>query len=127
LGTKIHKFTSTPPGFTASTWNVAFGDQPVGTGSAVKTVSIQNAGVAALSVSAVTLTGATPGDFAITSNSCVGASLPRNGACSIGVAFAPQLAGQRTAWLSFTDSSPGSPHRVSLAGSGVAGTAVVVG
>jgi hypothetical protein len=96
--------------------SLAFGSQPVGTTSAGGTATLDNAGTGALSISGVTITGANPGDFA-QANNC-GSSLAAGSTCTFSITFQPTASGSRSALLSVTDNSGGSPQTVSLAGTG---------
>jgi hypothetical protein len=83
-------------------------------------VTVLNAGTAPLQISGV----ATTGDFAETNN-CVG-TLPAGGqACTISVSYTPTVLAPETELLTITDSAAGSPHLVSLTGTGVTGLAEV--
>lgn len=93
--------------------NMGFGDQVVGTASAVQTATLSNTGNAPLLISSITATG----DFAQTNN--CGASLQAVTHCSISVAFTPATTGARTGVLTVVSNSPTGPLTVSLAGNGV--------
>jgi hypothetical protein len=69
-----------------------------------------------LSVTAAAIVGANAGDFHITANSC--SSVATGATCSITVNFTPTAGGTRTASLAITNTASGSPHLVSLTGSG---------
>jgi|HubBroStandDraft_2_1064218.scaffolds.fasta_scaffold00573_10 hypothetical protein len=88
-------------------------------------ITVTNAGSASVSFSSIAIGGADPGDFAIQTNTC-GAAVAANSNCVVGVTFTPQAVGVRSATLSFTDSSAGSPQTVGLAGHGVAEPSSVV-
>jgi len=97
---------------------IGFGNQIVGTSSALQMVSLTNTGTAALTVSSIAITGANSGDFSET-NTC-GASVSAGANCSISVAFKPTATGSRAASVTITDNAAGSPQSVSLTGTGVA-------
>jgi trimeric autotransporter adhesin len=101
------------PAMTLSTPTLAFGNQLVGTSSAMQTVTVTNTGSANL-----TVTGATSSDavFAVT-NGCMAAVAP-SGTCLIDVAFKPTAAGGKTG--SLTISGSGLTGTVALTGTGVA-------
>jgi Beta-propeller repeat len=85
----------------------------VGTTSAPLGTTIYDLGTDALTVSNV----AASGDFAVKSNSC--GTVPSSGGnCAIQVTFTPTAMGTRNGTLTITDSSAGSPHRVTLTGLG---------
>jgi hypothetical protein len=96
--------------------SLAFASQPVGTTSVAGTATLDNAGTGALSISGVTITGSNPGDFA-QANNC-GSSLAAGSTCTFSITFTPTASGSRSALLSVTDNSGGSPQTVSLAGTG---------
>jgi hypothetical protein len=77
---------------------------------------LTNIGNAALSISKVALTGATPGDFPQTNN--CGASVAAGAKCTISVTFKPTANGLRSAAVHLTDNAVGSPQVVSLSGTG---------
>lgn len=96
---------------------VSFGNVPVGSVGPAQTVSLSNAGSAALAISFITLSGTNASDFSIAS-SC-GTTLAVNASCSVSLVFSPVASGARTAVLSFSDSVASSPQTVSLSGTGV--------
>ncbi|HEU4324766.1 MAG TPA: choice-of-anchor D domain-containing protein [Roseiflexaceae bacterium] len=99
-----------------------FGNQRVGTTSAVQIITLTNSGQATLTVTGIQATG----DFAVVPGS--GASpcpigvpsfgLPAGQSCTIGVSFTPSAPGARTGALSIVSNAPGSPHTASLTGFG---------
>jgi Bacterial Ig-like domain (group 3)/Pro-kumamolisin, activation domain len=102
----------------------AFGDYTVGVPSAQHYFQVYNAGDSPAAFAGVTITGANPADFAITSNSCptAGASLAPAASCYVYVYFTPSAAGLRSAALTFTDAATGSPQSIGLAGVGLTAT-----
>lgn len=96
--------------------SLSFGAVKVGTTSAAKNVTVTNNLTTSLSIAAIGLKGANPGDFA-QSNTC-GSSLAAGAKCTITVTFSPTITGIRSATLSITDDAGTSPQTVSLAGSG---------
>jgi hypothetical protein len=98
---------------------LTFDAEPVGTASASQSVTLTNKGTAALANIAISIAGASPGDFSQTNN--CGASLAVNASCSIAVVFKPTASGLRTALVGVADNAAGSPQTVPLAGTG-AGT-----
>jgi len=103
----------THPDVTFSGNHLEFGNQSVGTTSAARTVTLTNIGSAPLNILAI----ATSGDFA-SSNACP-TSLAPSGSCTISVTFTPTAPYTRTGTLTITDNAPGSPHVVTLSGTGV--------
>ncbi len=98
--------------------SVTFAAQAVGTTSSSQGVTLTNTGNATLSLSGISIAGGNAADFAQTNN--CGSSLAPSANCSIGVTFTPSSSGNRSANLSINDSASGSPHSVSLSGSGLA-------
>ena len=101
---------------TVSPAALTFATQNTGTASAAQSVTVQNTGNEALTISSIALGGADRGDFAET-NTCP-ASLAVNGTCSISVTFKPAATGTREASLAISDNATGSPQAVSLTGTG---------
>ncbi len=97
--------------------SVSFGSQNVKTTSAPQTITLSNAGSAALSITGIAITGANTADFAQT-NTC-GTSLAAGSSCTFSVTFTPQAAGARSASLVVTDNATGSPQSAALSGNGV--------
>jgi hypothetical protein len=96
---------------------VAFGSVAVGVTSSPIPVVLTNSGTTAVTVSAVAITGADKGDFAIQSNGCTTIA-GAGGTCTITLTFTPAATGARSASLSVTDTDPGSPQTDSLTGTG---------
>src|SRR5258708_30840079 len=78
---------------TASTLQLSFADQSVGTVSSPQTVTLSATGTTASPIESIT----TSGDFSQT-NTCA-KSLAPNTSCSVAVAFAPTATGTRTGKL----------------------------
>ncbi len=91
----------------------AFANQGVSTTSAAKTVTLSNAGYATLTLGGVEVSG----DFSQT-NDC-GSSLAPGAACSLRIFFSPTTLGPRSGRISITSDASGSPHTVSLSGTGI--------
>jgi hypothetical protein len=91
---------------------LTFTGQLVGSSSSAQTVKLENSGGTAMTITSI----AASGDFA-QSNTC-GTSVAAAGNCTISVTFNPTASGARTGTLTITDNAPGSPHTVSLAGTG---------
>src|SRR3990172_8603080 len=96
-----------------------FGRQDVGSASPAQALTVSNSGEGTLSIASVGLTGANPGDFNITGDTCSGAALASGDTCTIAVRFAPTVAGDLTARVTITDDATGSPHRIPVRGTGV--------
>jgi len=110
--------TPTPtPSTRLSVSSLVFGSQLIGTTSEGQTVTLSNSGTATLNISSISA-----GTDFVATNNC-GTSVVSGGNCIIGVYFIPTAAGARSGTLSVADNAPGSPHTVSLSGTGLAGTA----
>jgi hypothetical protein len=91
---------------------LSFPSEPLNTTASTQTVSMSNSGVDASTITTITASG----DFTQV-NTC-GTTLAAGATCTITVAFTPTLNGTRTGTLSVVDNSAGSPHTVSLTGTG---------
>ena len=111
----------TPPVVGVAPSSLAFGNQTAGTISPTRAVTITNSGQAPATLSAIALGGADAGQYAL-SHTCgpLPAQLPGGGQCTASVAFAPAATGAKTATLSVAHNAAGSPHTVSLDGTGTA-------
>ena len=112
---------------TVAPTSLAFGNQPVNTTSAAKSVVITNTGNANVSVPSIVV----PPGYAETDNcKSAGVLVPPNGSgqnnCTINVTFTPTSATGFTGNLTITDSAAGSPHTVALTGTGTASSVTLV-
>lgn len=105
-----------------SATSLGFGTVLVNGSSAAQTVTLANAGTAALTYAVPTVSG----PFAITANTCTGGSLaapvpPAASSCTVTVVFKPIATGAATGTLSFgatNDAAAANPLVVSLGGTG---------
>src|SRR5205814_1686907 len=97
-----------------------FGNHTPEPTSAAQTITLSNAGSAALSITSIAATGTNASDFQQT-NTC-GTSLAAAASCTNSVTFTPSVVGARSASITFADSAACSPHTAALteAGLGVA-------
>ncbi len=103
-----------------STSSLDFGRLGLGVTSPTLVVTVTSTGTMPVYFTASTLSGASPGDFAIVSDGCrVAAQLLKGGTCQVSLTFTPTQTGVRSATLAINDSAPGAPHMVSLGGTGV--------
>jgi len=93
-----------------------FGNQPVGTTSLPKTITLSNKGHMTVSITSIVSTGLNASDFSLT-NTC-GTSVAPGVSCFIKVKFKPKATGKRSAAVAVTDNGGGSPQKVSLTGAG---------
>jgi P pilus assembly chaperone PapD len=97
---------------------LGFGSQTVGTPGDSQSLTLANTGTAPLTITGINVTGGGRGEFAVVADS--GERLLAPGASrTLSLRFTPQAAGNRSASLVVTDNAAGSPHAVSLTGSGV--------
>jgi len=108
------------PGATLTS-TLAFPSTTVSKTSAAMAATLKNSGNATLTINSITLGGANPSDFAITTgaNAC-GTTLAASASCSIYVTFTPASATSFTAKLSVADNVSGSPQSATLTGTGTA-------
>lgn len=99
---------------------LVFSNQTIHTASATQTVILTNSGSDTLIVSKISAAG----DFAETDN-CVGGLPPRT-SCTIGVSFTPGSTGARSGSITVIDNAPGGPQTISLTGTGVLSSAVLM-
>ncbi|RZJ34140.1 MAG: choice-of-anchor D domain-containing protein [Flavobacterium sp.] len=101
-----------------------FGITPVFGGTVTKTYTIQNTGTAALTIGAISFSGADAADFTVTAlpSSPVAAS----GSTTFTVTFDPSAAGARNAMISIVNSdSDENPYTFSITGTGSVDTAAM--
>jgi hypothetical protein len=91
-----------------------FGTQTVATTTPPQFAYVTNIGTAALAVANVTVSG----DFSGVNN--CGSTLAIGANCAVAISFTPTVAGSRTGTLSIVDDASGSPHTLSLTGTGQA-------
>jgi chitodextrinase len=104
------------PVVTLSRTSVNFGSQATGGTSPTQPTTVTNTGVAVLTISGITVSGANSGDF-VQMNNC-GTSLAPNAACTINAAFAPQTTGVRNASIVISDNAAPGQQTISLTGTG---------
>ena len=121
----------TAPAISLNPTSLVFGDQLVGTTSAVLQVSggtgtvnqitIGNPGTAALVIDSISVVGSNAVDFVVTNfGGCVGAAIAPGGTCSVTVAAAPVDSGLLTAAVRIISNAGSGTNDVPVLGSGVA-------
>ncbi len=105
------------PAVSLSATSIAFPNQQTSVASAPMTITLTNTGTAPLSVSSFTFSGVNPTDFSTTT--APAPSIPVNGTLIISVVFTPSLSGFRSATLLINDNAPGTPHSITLSGTGI--------
>jgi hypothetical protein len=121
--------TSGAPAVTFSPTSLTFGSTVVGQTSQCSgspCVTLTNTGTANLVINqnGVTITGTNSTDYTFTgSNTCNSGTgtttIATGNSCAITIQFTPSAAGTRTATISVADNASGSPHTVSVTGTGV--------
>ncbi len=109
-GTGVRSVVSVAP------TSLAFGNQPRGTTSTTKAVTISNGGTVILPILSISITGTNPGQFS-QNNTCP-AELPAAGQCVVSVAFKPTSKGAKTANLTIAPGGGAAKKAVSLSGNG---------
>lgn len=111
------------PAATISPTTLSFGSIAVGGSSGNQTITLGNAGSAALSITAITVSGSS---FAVAGGTCAaGGSVAAAGSCTMLVVFRPQAAGALSGSLGVTHNATGSPSTVSLSGTGTTAAATI--
>lgn len=100
--------------------SLTFSDQVVNTVSPPSSITLTNSGTASLSISSI----AASSSFAQTNN--CGVSVAAGAACTIDVSFTPTASGPQTGTITVADNASGSPQTVSLTGTGISASAVIL-
>jgi len=99
--------------------NLTFSSQSLGSPSSPQASTLTNiAKQGPLNSSNTQITGANPADFELTTT-CPGVLAPA-AQCQVNTVFKPTAAGVRTATVTITDGAVGSPHTITVSGTGVA-------
>jgi len=100
------------PAVAMGPYSLQFAPQVVNTTSALQTIVLRNMGSAALTIGSKTVSG----DFAETDD--CGGTVAEASFCTFNVTFTPTALGTRMGTLTLVDDAPGSPHVVTLTGTG---------
>ena len=100
------------PAMSLAPISLIFASQNIGAPSVGQAVTLSNSGTGPLSIAGIS----TNGDFAQTNN--CGASIAVGANCAIALTFIPTATGTRIGTLSIASNAAGSPHSVSLNGTG---------
>jgi hypothetical protein len=99
-----------------------FGNQIVGSASGALTETLTNTATFEMIISSIAIApagaGANAGEFNQTGTTC-GASLAAGADCTVSLSFTPGQTGPRTAVLTITDDTAGSPQSIGLNGVGL--------
>ncbi|MET0266517.1 MAG: choice-of-anchor D domain-containing protein [Duganella sp.] len=98
---------------------IAFANTQVGASAAVRTITLNNAGSAALRIATLTLGGSNPGDFVLGGTCAANATIGAGASCTLTTTLRPTAAGARSASL-LVVTDTGAQFTVALSGTGVA-------
>jgi hypothetical protein len=104
--------TPAGPAVSLSAPSLTFLGWPQATSSSAQTITLTNSGNASLTISSITVSG----NFARSTN--CGTTLGAGANCAVSVTFTPTTTGVRSGTLSIASNASGSPHDVSLGGTG---------
>ena len=90
----------------ADATTLAFGNQPLASASAARTVTLSNTGTAPLNFSSIGVTGANAADFTRGGTCAAGTSLAVGATCTVTATFAPAATGSRAATLAVAAIAP---------------------
>jgi Beta-propeller repeat len=110
-----------------SNTSLSFGNQPQGSISPAKAVTLFNQGNQPLTVTNVTPTGPDANQFGLQSNICDSNSIAGGASCTINVVFAPLAIGSYQAEIDIIDNSGGlsaAKQVIALSGTGVAASPI---
>lgn len=98
---------------------LAFEDSVATVAGPTLPIGLSNLGTGPVSVTSVSKSGTDAGDFAITSDTCTGATMPAGASCSISVRFSPTDVDERTATVTIVGPGAVGSRTVSLTGTGL--------
>ena len=112
-----------PDSLLLSSGSFVFGNQIVGTASSALTETLTNTATVDVAISSIAITmlnppQSNPGEFTQSSTTC-GSTLAAGATCAINLIFTPAQTGYRTAILTITDDTAGSPQSAGLTGVGL--------
>jgi hypothetical protein len=110
-----------------STSSLSFGNQPQGSISPAKAVTLFNQGNQPLTVTNVAPTGPDANQFALQANNCDSQPIAGGASCTLNVVFAPQAIGPYQAEIDILDNSGGlsaAKQVIALSGTGVAASPI---
>jgi Cep192 domain 4/Subtilase family len=99
--------------------SVFFGNQPAGSNSPSRDVTLSSTGTTSLTINNYSISGGNAGDFNIQSTTC-GGSLAAADSCTFSVRFNPTVTGPRKTYLVISDNSAAATHKTLLTGVGTA-------
>jgi hypothetical protein len=97
--------------------SLTFGTYSPGQTSPAQTITITNVWTTPVTISGMSFSGSTPGDFPISNQTCLTA-LAASASCTFAISFAPSVVASQTATLTISDDEPGGPDTVTAQGDG---------
>ena len=113
FGFKEGRATVGQPIIQLSPSSIDFGSVQQGSSSPIRTILVANVGTAPLTISRISVGGASGNEFSQTNN-C--SSIGAGGSCTISVTFKPTSTGSKSASISLVHNASGSPANVSFSG-----------
>lgn len=114
------------PAASLSTTTLAFADTVVDTVSPTKSVTLTNTGTGPLTVNNTSLFGLQASNFLKSVDTCTaGLVLAPSEGCAVVLQLRPTSRGLKSATMRFNTNAPGSPHDVTVSGTGIAPVAGV--
>jgi len=107
------------PGVTLAPTTLAFGNQTTGVTSTARTATLTNSGSGALTLASI----AASSGFGVVHN--CGTSVAAGASCTLSVVFTPTGVGAATGSVSIASNAAGSPHALTLSGTGVVASPVL--
>jgi len=90
----------------------------IGQKSPSQSFTLTNFGTAAITITSILVTGPNGPDFSKNLSNKCGKSLAAGASCTVSTKFAPSTDLPEMAFITITDSAPGSPHNIRLLGTG---------
>lgn len=108
-----------PPAVNITPASLDFGNQVAGRASKPKRLTVTNTGGKALYINSVVLGGDNQQDFALSQDTCTGATIGPQKSYVVDIIFTPYAIEKRKATVTFTDNAPDSPQNVRVSGDGI--------
>lgn len=103
---------------TVAPLSIDFGAAGIGSATAVQTVHVTSNGTAGVTLSALSIDGANPGEFAIVSETCPIGALAPEATCDVTLKATPTMSGGRTGELVIGSDTARGQHHVLLSATG---------
>ena len=126
-GTSVEQYTPSNPEAFLSAPSLAYTRVTVGGAGDPQSVTVTNAGTVPLNMTATSIVGTNPHDFAVSSDGCSGTAVAPDASCTVAVRFTPTAPAARAAQLAIADNAATSPQTVALSGTGDSALLAVTG